>query len=74
MTDLRWALGSGESCRLFFLSLLAPWCWTHTNMNNSSWYASSTEIRFFQDGTGNVTYSDVAVSEGLYDAWPARSS
>lgn len=38
-----------------------------------SWYASSKEIRFFHDGEGEVTFGDVTVHEGLYDAWPART-
>ncbi|KAF4124541.1 beta-fructofuranosidase [Geosmithia morbida] len=39
-----------------------------------SWYANSTDIRFFQDGSGSVTFSDVEVYEGLYDAWPDRKA
>ncbi|KAI1413669.1 glycoside hydrolase family 32 protein [Hypoxylon sp. FL1857] len=39
-----------------------------------SWNASSREIRFFQDGNGEATFGDVTVYEGLYDAWPDRSS
>ncbi|KAI6087328.1 glycoside hydrolase family 32 protein [Hypoxylon rubiginosum] len=38
-----------------------------------SWYASSREIRFFQEGDGEVTFGDVTVHEGLYDAWPDRT-
>ncbi|KAH9885876.1 glycoside hydrolase family 32 protein [Xylariomycetidae sp. FL2044] len=37
-----------------------------------SWYATSNEIRFFHDGTGKVTFEDVTINEGLYDAWPER--
>ncbi|OTA60723.1 glycoside hydrolase family 32 protein [Hypoxylon sp. EC38] len=39
-----------------------------------SWYASSKEIRFFQEGNGEVTFGNVTVYEGLYDAWPDRTS
>ncbi|KAI1762250.1 glycoside hydrolase family 32 protein [Hypoxylon sp. FL1150] len=38
-----------------------------------SWYAASREIRFFHDGDGEVTFGDVTVHEGLYDAWPERT-
>lgn len=38
-----------------------------------SWYDSSREIRFFQDGSGEVTFGNVTVYEGLYDAWPGRT-
>ncbi|KAI1469266.1 glycoside hydrolase family 32 protein [Daldinia caldariorum] len=38
-----------------------------------SWYAASREIRFFHDGNGEVTFGDVTVHEGLYDAWPERN-
>ncbi|KAI0181145.1 glycoside hydrolase family 32 protein [Hypoxylon sp. FL1284] len=44
---------------------LSTWAW--------SWYASSSEIRFFHDGDGEVTFGDVTVHEGLSDAWPDRS-
>ncbi|KAJ5385404.1 Concanavalin A-like lectin/glucanases superfamily [Penicillium concentricum] len=37
-----------------------------------SWYANSTEINFFHNGVGEVTFGDVTVFEGLYDAWPHR--
>ncbi|KAL2689966.1 hypothetical protein Neosp_004031 [[Neocosmospora] mangrovei] len=37
-----------------------------------SWYADSTEIRFFHDGEGEVTFGDVSIYEGLFDAWPER--
>ncbi|KAI0382698.1 glycoside hydrolase family 32 protein [Hypomontagnella monticulosa] len=37
-----------------------------------SWYASSREIRFFHDGNGEVSFGDVTVHEGLFDAWPER--
>ncbi|RYO80755.1 hypothetical protein DL763_008798 [Monosporascus cannonballus] len=39
-----------------------------------SWYAASREIRFFHDGEGEVTFGNVTVHEGLYDAWPDRSA
>lgn len=39
---------------------------------DSSWYADSTEIRFFHDGEGEVTFGDVSIYEGLFDAWPER--
>lgn len=41
---------------------------------DSSWYANSTNISFFQNGVGGVAFSNVTVSEGLYDAWPDRQS
>ncbi|KAI8721905.1 hypothetical protein NCS52_00333100 [Fusarium sp. LHS14.1] len=37
-----------------------------------SWYADSTEIRFFHEGEGEVTFGDVSIYEGLFDAWPER--
>ncbi|KAJ5435420.1 Concanavalin A-like lectin/glucanases superfamily [Penicillium cf. griseofulvum] len=37
-----------------------------------SWYANSTEINFFHNGVREATFGDVAVFEGLYDAWPQR--
>ncbi|KAL3713804.1 hypothetical protein TMatcc_002509 [Talaromyces marneffei ATCC 18224] len=36
------------------------------------WYANSTEIRFFQNGDGEVTFRNIHVHDGLYDAYPAR--
>ncbi|KAI1099912.1 glycoside hydrolase family 32 protein [Jackrogersella minutella] len=39
-----------------------------------SWYESSREIRFFQEGNGEVTFGDVTVHEGLFDAFPNRTS
>nr|AHC54391.1 fructosyltransferase [Aspergillus niger] len=39
-----------------------------------SWYANSTNISFFHNGVGGVAFSNVTVSEGLYDAWPDRQS
>ncbi|KAH6649104.1 glycosyl hydrolase [Truncatella angustata] len=39
-----------------------------------SWYSSSTEVRFFYEGTEQVSFGDITVSEGLYDAWPERST
>lgn len=38
----------------------------------SSWYANSTEIRFFHDGEGETSFSNIQVSDGLYDAYPER--
>ncbi|KAF3001701.1 hypothetical protein E8E14_000211 [Neopestalotiopsis sp. 37M] len=38
-----------------------------------SWYASSTEVRFFQEGSGEVTFENITIHEGLYDAWPERA-
>ncbi|PYH88239.1 extracellular invertase [Aspergillus ellipticus CBS 707.79] len=38
-----------------------------------SWYANSTEIRFLHNGVGQATFSNVTVSEGLYNAWPERA-
>ena len=43
-------------------------------MINSSWYANSTEIRFFQEGDGDVQFGPVEVHEGLFDAWPERTA
>ncbi|EYE93569.1 glycoside hydrolase family 32 protein [Aspergillus ruber CBS 135680] len=37
-----------------------------------SWYANSTEIRFFHDGEGETSFSNIQVSDGLYDAYPER--
>ncbi|KAI1384782.1 glycoside hydrolase family 32 protein [Hypoxylon trugodes] len=37
-----------------------------------SWYAASKDIRFFHDGNGEITFGNVTVYEGLYDAWPDR--
>jgi hypothetical protein len=37
-----------------------------------SWYANSTDIKFFHNGEGEATFGDVTVFEGLYDAWPQR--
>lgn len=37
------------------------------------WYSASTNISFFAEGTGSVEFSDVAIHEGLYDAFPHRS-
>lgn len=39
-----------------------------------SWYAASRDIRFFVEGAGSVTFGDVEVVEGLFDAWPARDA
>ncbi|KAM0243318.1 hypothetical protein ACHAPO_000163 [Fusarium lateritium] len=38
-----------------------------------SWYADSTDIRFFHSGSGDVTFSNVTIYEGLADAWPERN-
>ncbi|KAJ5774891.1 Concanavalin A-like lectin/glucanases superfamily [Penicillium paradoxum] len=38
-----------------------------------SWYANSTDIHFFHNGEGEVTFENVTVVEGLYDAWPKRN-
>ncbi|KAB8267740.1 ferric reductase like transmembrane component-domain-containing protein [Aspergillus minisclerotigenes] len=38
-----------------------------------TWYANSTEISFFHNGEGEVTFSDIGVSDGLYDAYPDRA-
>ncbi|OGE54969.1 hypothetical protein PENARI_c005G11792 [Penicillium arizonense] len=37
-----------------------------------SWYANSTDISFFHNGVGEVTFGNVTVFEGLYNAWPQR--
>ena len=58
-----------------------PFCiFTHIGLDGaltfcdtSSWYNASREIRFFQAGKGGVTFSNVTVYEGLYNAWPDRS-
>lgn len=39
-----------------------------------SWYADSREIRFFHEGSGEVTFGNVTVHEGLYEAWPDRKN
>ncbi|CAG8092927.1 unnamed protein product [Penicillium nalgiovense] len=36
------------------------------------WYANSTEIRFFQNGEGEASFSNIRVADGLYDAYPER--
>ncbi|KAJ6125535.1 Glycoside hydrolase family 32 [Penicillium samsonianum] len=36
------------------------------------WYQNSTEIRFFQNGEGEASYSNIRVADGLYDAYPDR--
>ncbi|KAL6239862.1 hypothetical protein BDW75DRAFT_236115 [Aspergillus navahoensis] len=38
-----------------------------------SWYANSTEIRFFHNGENEVSFSNIRVAEGLYDAYPKRA-
>lgn len=35
------------------------------------WYNSSTGISFYQQG--RVTYSNITIHEGLFDAWPERA-
>jgi beta-fructofuranosidase len=37
-----------------------------------SWYANSTEIRYYKSGEGEVEFGDVKVYEGLFEAWPER--
>ncbi|KAM0561070.1 hypothetical protein ACHAPJ_003571 [Fusarium lateritium] len=37
-----------------------------------SWYSDSTDIRFFHSGSGEVTFSNVTIHEGLANAWPER--
>ncbi|KOC15084.1 extracellular invertase [Aspergillus flavus AF70] len=37
-----------------------------------SWYKNSTDIKFYHNGAGEVTFSNVTVSEGLFEAWPER--
>ncbi|ODM19412.1 hypothetical protein SI65_04396 [Aspergillus cristatus] len=37
------------------------------------WYADSTEIRFFHNGEGEVSFSNIRVTDGLYDAYPERA-
>ncbi|KAJ5788806.1 CAZyme family GH32 [Penicillium psychrosexuale] len=37
------------------------------------WYQNSTGIRFFQNGEGEVSFSNIRVADGLYDAYPDRS-
>ncbi|KAJ5401088.1 hypothetical protein N7465_011577 [Penicillium sp. CMV-2018d] len=36
------------------------------------WYQNSTEIRFFQNGEGEASFSNIHVADGLYDAYPDR--
>ncbi|KAF2717515.1 glycoside hydrolase family 32 protein [Polychaeton citri CBS 116435] len=43
---------------------LSTWAW--------SWYANSTGIAFFYEGSVGVEFGDVQVYEGLVDAWPER--
>jgi beta-fructofuranosidase len=44
--------------------VLSTWVW--------SWYDESTEIRFYYEGSGGVTFGNTTVYEGLVDAWPKR--
>ncbi|KAJ5219521.1 CAZyme family GH32 [Penicillium chermesinum] len=37
------------------------------------WYENSTEIRFFQNGEGQASFSNIRIADGLYDAYPDRS-
>ncbi|BCR90343.1 glycoside hydrolase family 32 protein [Aspergillus chevalieri] len=37
------------------------------------WYADSTGIRFFHNGEGEVSFSNIRVADGLYDAYPERA-
>ncbi|KAJ5318363.1 hypothetical protein N7476_004783 [Penicillium atrosanguineum] len=37
------------------------------------WYENSTEIRFFQNGEGEASFSNIRIADGLYDAYPDRS-
>ncbi|KAJ5497745.1 Glycoside hydrolase family 32 [Penicillium expansum] len=37
------------------------------------WYQNSTEIRFFQNGEGEASFSNIRVADGLYDAYPDRT-
>ncbi|KAL5363355.1 glycosyl hydrolase [Aspergillus floccosus] len=36
------------------------------------WYSRSTEIRFFHNGEDEVTFSNIKIFDGLYDAYPER--
>ncbi|KAF2767628.1 Arabinanase/levansucrase/invertase [Teratosphaeria nubilosa] len=45
--------------------VLSTWVW--------SWYAESTQLAFFHEGSVGVEFGNVTVWEGLVDAWPARS-
>ncbi|KAL5356165.1 glycosyl hydrolase [Aspergillus floccosus] len=38
-----------------------------------SWYANSTDIRFFHSGTGEASFTNIRVWEGLYNAYPERT-
>ncbi|KAB8230171.1 glycoside hydrolase family 32 protein [Aspergillus alliaceus] len=38
-----------------------------------TWYANSTGISFFHNGVGEVSFSDISVSDGLYNAYPERT-
>ncbi|KAL4744886.1 hypothetical protein BDW72DRAFT_199169 [Aspergillus terricola var. indicus] len=39
-----------------------------------SWYANSTEIRFFHNGENMVSFRKIRVADGLYDAYPKRAN
>jgi beta-fructofuranosidase len=41
---------------------------------NRPWYTNSTEIRFFHNGEGEVSFDNIAVHDGLYDAYPDRDN
>ncbi|KAL4995193.1 glycosyl hydrolase [Aspergillus recurvatus] len=38
-----------------------------------SWYANSTGIRFFHNGESEVSFRNIRVADGLYDAYPERA-
>jgi len=39
------------------------------------WYESSTQMSFYHEGSSSqVTYTNVTVHEGLFDAWPERQN
>ncbi|KAL2815401.1 glycosyl hydrolase [Aspergillus cavernicola] len=38
------------------------------------WYANSTEIRFFHNGESEVSFHNIVVHDGLYDAYPDRET
>ncbi|KAL3471171.1 glycosyl hydrolase [Aspergillus californicus] len=37
-----------------------------------SWYENSTEIRFFHNGQSGVSFDNIMLYDGLYDAYPDR--
>ena len=37
-----------------------------------SWYSASTKLGFIVEGSEEISFGNVTVYEGLFDAWPER--